>query len=77
MVGVVAVVARTVREIVGLLPWRAREAGRLVYGVYQDSDGRWMVYLHGRGTRAVDWTDPPPDLIGQGNVIRAFAKSER
>jgi hypothetical protein len=46
--------------------WR----GHLVYGVYQDPQGRWMVYWHGRQPQAVDWENPPPELIGRGHVIQ-------
>jgi hypothetical protein len=81
VVGVTAVVARTLREIVGLLPGRGRAArvddGELVYGVYRDRRGRWMVYRHGREVREVDWTDPPPELTGREPVARGFARPER
>jgi hypothetical protein len=46
--------------------WR----GHLVYGVYQDDQGRWMVYWHGRAPQEVDWENPPPELVGRGHVIQ-------
>jgi len=49
---------------------RRRERGHLIYGVYQDAQGRWMVYWHGRAPEAVDWENPPPELIGRGHVIQ-------
>ena len=81
LVGVTAVVAWTLREIVGLLPGRGRaepvQGGELVYGVYRDRRGRWMVYRHGREVRELDWTDPPPELTGRETAVRAFATPER
>ena len=38
--------------------------------MYQDPQGRWMVYRHGRKPEAVDWENPPPELIGRGTVIQ-------
>ncbi len=53
--------------------WR----GILIYGVYQDAQGRWMMYWHGRKAQEIDWTNPPPELIGRGTVIqRVFRKPE-
>ena len=53
--------------------WR----GTLIYGVYQDERGRWMTYWHGRQPQEIDWTNPPPELIGRGHVIRGvFRKPE-
>ena len=46
--------------------WR----GHLIYGVYQDGEGRWMVCWHGRAPEAADWTNPPPELIGRGTVVQ-------
>jgi hypothetical protein len=73
LLGLAWIVLRGIREIVGLTRgerghsgWR----GQLVYGVYQDSQGRWMVYWHGRAPQAVDWENPPPELIGRGSVIQ-------
>ncbi|EIM26011.1 hypothetical protein [Microvirga lotononidis] len=53
--------------------WR----GPLIYGVYQDPQGRWMVYRHGREPEAVDWENLPPELIGRGSVVQgAFRRPE-
>jgi hypothetical protein len=46
--------------------WR----GHLICGVYQDGQGRWMVYWHGRTPQEVDWENPPPELVGRGHVIQ-------
>ncbi|KLK94237.1 hypothetical protein AA309_04585 [Microvirga vignae] len=46
--------------------WR----GRLIDGVYQDEQGRWMIYRHGRKPQELDWANPPPELIGRVHVIR-------
>jgi hypothetical protein len=54
------------REWHGPGAWR----GHLVYGVYQDAEGRWMVYWHNRAPEAVDWTNPPPELVGRGTVVQ-------
>ena len=77
-VGGIASVAWTLREIVALVSWRGAQPldGLLVSGVYQDRRGRWMVYRIGRETCEVDWTDPPLELVGRGDV-RAFSKPER
>ncbi|WP_262030275.1 hypothetical protein [Microvirga sp. Mcv34] len=54
--------------------WR----GHLIYGVYQDPQGRWMVYWHGRQSEEVDWENPPPELIGRGSVIQGvFRRPEK
>ncbi|PVE23225.1 hypothetical protein DC522_16965 [Microvirga sp. KLBC 81] len=45
--------------------WR----GHLIYGVYQDEQGHWMIYWHNRKPEAIDWANPPPELIGRGHVI--------
>jgi hypothetical protein len=74
LLGLAWLVLRGVREIVDLsrgerpscCEWR----GHLVYGVYQDAQGRWMVYWHGRAPQPVDWENPPPELIGRGSVIQ-------
>ncbi|UVF18643.1 hypothetical protein HPT29_019450 [Microvirga terrae] len=74
ILGLAWFVLRGMREIVGVAlrgrlargAWR----GRLVYGVYQDDRGRWMVYWHGRQPEPVDWENPPPELIGRGTVVQ-------
>jgi hypothetical protein len=71
VLGLAWLVLRGVRDIVG--GWRGGRGawrGHLVYGVYQDAQGRWMVYWHGRQPQAVDWENPPPELVGRGHVIQ-------
>jgi len=60
------------RGLAGMIPLLARRhwRGHLIYGVYQDPQGRWMVYWHGRKPQAIDWENPPPELIGRGTVIQ-------
>jgi hypothetical protein len=70
VLGVAYLVLRGVRDIVALLRRRALDGGRLIYGVYQDASGQWMVYSLGRGVREVDWADPPGELIRWGNGVR-------
>ena len=60
----------TVRDLVGLARRERHWRGHLVYGVYQDDQGRWMVYWDGRTPQAVDWENPPPELIGRGTVVQ-------
>jgi hypothetical protein len=73
VLGLAWIVLRGLRDFVGLA---RRERGRsgwrghLVYGVYQDPEGRWMVYWHGRAPQPVDWENPPPELIGRGTVVQ-------
>ncbi|MEE1610344.1 hypothetical protein [Microvirga sp. CF3016] len=67
VLGLTWLVLRGVREIIS---FSRGERGHLVYGVYQDPEGRWMVYWHGRTPQAVDWENPPPELIGRGSVIQ-------
>jgi len=75
VLGVTWIVMRTLREIVPTLP--RRDHGRLLYGIYRDGQGRWMIYRHGRAPKPVDWTNPPPELIGQGEVVRGvFGRGE-
>ena len=81
MLGLTWLVLRGARDLVSLLVrprwhghsgWRGHSEwrGHLVYGVYQDDEGRWMVYRHGGKPEDVDWTDPPPELSGRGSVVR-------
>jgi hypothetical protein len=57
---------------------RRHERGHLIYGVYQDAEGRWMVYWHGRAPQAIDWENPPPELVGRGTVVQGvFRRPER
>ncbi len=75
VLGVTWIVMRTLREIVPMLP--RRDHARLIYGVYQDGQGRWMVCRHGREPKPVDWTRPSPELTGTGQVLRGmFGRGE-
>jgi len=77
---------RAIREIVALAAGPRQAAGSLVYGVFQDRRGRWMVYLQGRGIREFagegagkvegPWTGPLPGPIRHDNVVQAFPKSD-
>ena len=67
LLGLTWLVMRGLRD---LIPLARRSRGYLIYGVYQDPQGRWMVYWHGRKPEALDWTNPPPELIGKGQVIQ-------
>ncbi len=60
------------RGLTTLVPQLTRRhwRGHLVYGVYQDARGRWMVYRHDRKPEEIDWSNPPPELIGRGHVIQ-------
>jgi hypothetical protein len=71
LLGITWLVMRGIGDLVRLSrrghgEWR----GHLVYGVYQDGEGRWMVYWHGRKPEAVDWENPPPELVGRGQVVQ-------
>ncbi|EIM29072.1 hypothetical protein [Microvirga lotononidis] len=74
LIGVTWLLMRGLRDLAPALSrrWRGHSEwrGHLIYGVYQDAQGRWMVYWHGRKPEAVDWTNPPPELIGRGSVIQ-------
>lgn len=41
----------------------------LVYGVVQDQDGQCHVIRHGRAPKPLDWRNPPPELVGQGDEL--------
>lgn len=61
----------------GIRAFARQDRGTLIYGVYQDRCGRWMVYRHGRKPQEVDWTNPPPGLIGPAAVIQGvFGRPE-
>jgi hypothetical protein len=92
LLGVSGLALRAVREVVGLVAGSRPAAGSLVYGVFQDRRGRWMVYLQGRGIREFSgqvsgevsgevkgvgaWTGPLPGPIRHDNVVRAFPQSD-
>ncbi|KLK91201.1 hypothetical protein AA309_21230 [Microvirga vignae] len=66
LLGLTWLVMRGLRDLIG--PARHDE-GRLIYGVYQDAQGRWMVYRHNRQPQEIDWENAPPELIGRGQMI--------
>ena len=72
--GVTWLLMRGLRELFGSSrgAWRGHSGwrGHLIYGVYQDPQGRWMVYWHDRQPQEVDWSNPPPELIGRGSVVQ-------
>ncbi|MGO4571812.1 hypothetical protein [Microvirga sp. 2TAF3] len=76
VLGVTWLVMRGLSQIVPMLS-RRREHGHLIYGVYEDARGRWWIYWHGRQPKDVDWTNPPPELIGQGQVIHGAFRRPR
>ena len=68
VLGMTWLVMRGLRDLIPTLSrhWR----GHLIYGVYQDDEGRWMVYWHGRKPEPVDWENPPPERVGRGTVVQ-------
>jgi len=64
--GITWLVMRGLRDLVH---FSRKPEGHLIYGVYQDRRGRWMIYRHDRKPREVDWTNPPPELIGRVTMI--------
>ena len=68
ILGITWLILRGLRDLIPPLT-RRRWRGHLIYGVYQDEHGRWMIYWHSRQPKEVDWTNPPPELIGRGEVI--------
>ena len=78
LIGVTWLVMRGLRDLVrlsrGERDWRGHGAwrGHLIYGVYQDPQGRWMVYWHDRQPQEVDCTNPPPELVGRGQVVQGM-----
>ena len=50
--------------------WR----GRLIYGVYQDDQGRWLLYRYGSEPHEIEWADPPEPAargqVSQGGLRR-------
>jgi hypothetical protein len=60
ILGVTWCVTRLVKDIaVAALGIRQ---GQLIYGVYQDEQGRWLVYRNGREAAELDWRHPPREL---------------
>ncbi|EIM29452.1 hypothetical protein [Microvirga lotononidis] len=75
LIGITWLMMRGLRDFVpgrSRREWRGHgeRRGHLIYGVYQDPQGGWMVYRHGREPEAVDWENPPPELIGRGSVVQ-------
>ncbi|WP_114947228.1 hypothetical protein [Microvirga calopogonii] len=71
LIGVTWLLMRGLRDLIPALSRRPSQwRGHLIYGVYQDPQGRWMVYWHDRQPQEVDWTNPPPELIGRGQVVQ-------
>jgi len=68
--GITWLTMRGIRDIIALARTKHHWRGHLIYGVYQDPEGRWMIYWHNRKPKEVDWTNPPPELIGRGQVIQ-------
>jgi hypothetical protein len=52
----------------------ARPAG---LRVYQDEQGRWMVYRHGRKPQEIDWANPPPERSDAERSCRACSAGRR
>ncbi|WP_262269033.1 hypothetical protein [Microvirga yunnanensis] len=74
LLGITWLVLRSVRDLVGLVRRERHWRGPLVYGVYQDDQGRWMAYRHGRQPQEIDWENPPPELIGRGTVVQGVVR---
>jgi hypothetical protein len=74
LLGVTWLMLRALRDLIHLA---RRERGRLIYGIYQDTEDRWMVYRHGQEPKALDWIKPPKEPSGQGEVVRGGSKPER
>ena len=69
--GVTWLVMRGLRDLIPMLA-RRHWRGHLIYGVYQDPQGRWMVYWHNRQPQELDRSNPPPELIGRGTVVQGL-----
>jgi hypothetical protein len=74
VLGVTWLVMRGLREIAARRPRQPVDGGPLIYGVFQDLQGRWMVYSHGRSAEEVDWTNPSGELVGRGRVVRVVER---
>jgi hypothetical protein len=66
VVGVTWCLTRLLRDI-AVAAMRPRRESRnvLVYGVVQDAGGQWQVIRHGHAPKPLDWTNPPPELLGR------------
>jgi hypothetical protein len=69
LLGITWLVMRGLTRLAPMLS-RRHWRGHLIYGVYQDAQGCWMVYWHGRAPQAIDWENPPPELVGRGTVVQ-------
>jgi len=76
VLGVTWLTMRALRDLISLTRTKRHWRGHLIYGVYQDPQGRWMIYWHDRQPQELDWANPPPELIGRGEVIRGVFRSE-
>ncbi|WP_244470447.1 hypothetical protein [Microvirga vignae] len=63
LLGLTWLVMRGLTQLVPMLSRRSWH-GQLIYGVYQDGRGRWMIYRHDRQPQEIDWTNPPPSWPG-------------
>jgi hypothetical protein len=70
LLGLVWLALWAVRDLIGLARRERYWRGHVVYGVYQDCEGLWMVYWHCRKLQEIDWANPPPELIGRGTVVQ-------
>ncbi|WP_445501520.1 hypothetical protein [Microvirga sp. G4-2] len=69
VLGMTWIVMRGLTQILAITsrrPWR----GRLIGGVYRDDQGRWMIHWPNRKPEGIDWTNPPPELIGRGSMTQ-------
>lgn len=73
-VTVLGVTWLTMRGVTGIVSILARRCwrGHLIYGIYQDEDGRWMLHRHGHPPQAIDGSHPP-DLIGRAAVVQGVS----
>lgn len=66
VVGVTWCLARVLRDItLAAMRPRSGSGSLLVYGVVQDASGQWHVIRQGRAPKPLDWTNPPPELLGR------------
>ncbi|KLK94819.1 hypothetical protein AA309_01020 [Microvirga vignae] len=68
VLGVTWIVVRGLTRILAIT-----SRGQLIYGVYQDEQGHWMIYRHDRKPQEIDWTNPP-ELIGHDRVTQGVIR---
>jgi hypothetical protein len=66
LLGLAWLVLRFARDLVSLWRGHPEWPPRLIYGVYRDRRGRWMIYRHGQDPQEIDPHNPLPELIGRG-----------